>query len=401
MKVSVITSVYNMERYLDRCIASVLSQSFKDFELILLNDGSTDKTGLICEKWADKDERIEYISKDNEGLGASRNLGIQLAKGEYIAFLDADDWIENNFLELMIKTAIRDEADVVISDMCFVNVYDDGINKTISKIRFKEGLIYPENELNYFGKCRTFLCGKLFKKKMFEDNNILLPKHAYEDVSVVPYLMYRSKRTSYVEGALYNYFRNRNGSIINDFKQLNYLTVSLTELFDKFHDEKEVMSNNYSIDCNYSESGIRCALMNLFWGQVCNIWRLTESRFSEENNDDIQNVRNNSIKTFCEYFPEGKGMDEIRYFVDGNQIIRNALMKLLLNSNQITDNIDDARVVICDKKKSYELHNKTVIILNDTKVSGDVDTDEWNITDMLFDRIYNELLCSDKAIKPL
>ena len=395
MQVSIITCVYNMEQYLERCISSVLSQSFDDYELILINDGSTDKTGLICKKWADEDERIKYISKDNEGLGASRNLGIQLAKGEYVAFLDADDWLDPYFLELMIKTAICDEADVVISDMCFVNIYDDGLDKTVSKIRFKEGLIYPENELNYFGKCRTFLCGKIYKRALFTNNHISLPKHAYEDVSVVPYIMYKSKHVSYVEDALYYYYRNRSGSIINDFRQLNYLTDSLTELMCRFRDENEKLSGD---DSNV---WFRCALMNLFWGQVCNIWRLTEGRFSREKYEDIQNVRENAYKKFCEFFPDGRVLDGIKIFIDGNPSIRNALLKILLDSDQITNNTDDAHVIICDKETGYELDNKIVINLIDYDVSGDNETDEWNISDMIFDGIYKNVLCSNKAIKPL
>ncbi|WP_346687337.1 glycosyltransferase family 2 protein [Megamonas hypermegale] len=99
--ISIIVPVYNVEKYLKRCIESMLNQTFKDFELLLLDDGSTDSSGSICDKYAKKDTRIIVKHKKNQGVSATRNLGIDIAKGEYIAFVDSDDWIENDYLEKM------------------------------------------------------------------------------------------------------------------------------------------------------------------------------------------------------------------------------------------------------------------------------------------------------------
>ena len=99
--ISIIVPVYNVEKYLKRCIESILNQTFKNFELLLLDDGSTDSSGSICDKYAKKDNRIIVKHKKNQGVSATRNLGIDIAKGEYITFVDSDDWIENDYLEKM------------------------------------------------------------------------------------------------------------------------------------------------------------------------------------------------------------------------------------------------------------------------------------------------------------
>ena len=101
VSITVIVPIYNVEKYLKRCIESILNQTFKDFELLLLNDGSTDSSGKICDIYASKDNRIVVRHKKNQGVSTTRNLGIDIAKGEYITFIDSDDWIEKDYLEKM------------------------------------------------------------------------------------------------------------------------------------------------------------------------------------------------------------------------------------------------------------------------------------------------------------
>ena len=115
-KISIIVPVYKVERYLENCIESIINQTFKDFELILVDDGSPDRCGLICDNYAKKDERIKVIHKKNEGLSAARNSGIQIAKGEYIAFVDSDDCINKNMYETLYDTAIENKSDIVVCD---------------------------------------------------------------------------------------------------------------------------------------------------------------------------------------------------------------------------------------------------------------------------------------------
>lgn len=115
--ISVIVPAYNEEKRIKKCIDSILNQTFKNFELIIVNDGSTDNTDLIVRQYLNTDKRIKYIDSKNEGQGAARNKGILQAKSKYITFVDSDDTIENNMLELLYNEMIMKKADVVICDL--------------------------------------------------------------------------------------------------------------------------------------------------------------------------------------------------------------------------------------------------------------------------------------------
>lgn len=115
MKVSIIVPVYNAEKYLDRTIANILEQIFSDFELILIDDGSKDTSGEICDKWGKKDSRIKVIHQDNTGVGGARNAGLAVAQGEYIGFVDNDDLIHPQMYEILISIAEKENADIVMS----------------------------------------------------------------------------------------------------------------------------------------------------------------------------------------------------------------------------------------------------------------------------------------------
>ena len=112
--ISIITPVYNSERWLDKCINSVQSQTYKNFELILVNDGSTDNSGEICNKYADKDDRIKVIHTINQGVSSARNQGLELARGDYICFLDSDDAFKENLCEIISNTFDKNDIDIII-----------------------------------------------------------------------------------------------------------------------------------------------------------------------------------------------------------------------------------------------------------------------------------------------
>ena len=114
--VSIIIPVFNTERYLDKCIQSITCQSYEKLEILLINDGSTDGSALICQKWSRRDTRIRYIEKEHSGLGATRNFGIKKALGEYIMFLDSDDWAESCFVEHMYRSITEHNADMAFCD---------------------------------------------------------------------------------------------------------------------------------------------------------------------------------------------------------------------------------------------------------------------------------------------
>lgn len=114
MKVSIIVPIYNVEKYLRTCIDSILSQTYSDFELLLVDDGSPDGCGAICESYAAQDSRVKVIHKENQGLGFARNTGLDYAKGQFICFVDADDWLERNAVECWLKAQEKYDADIVM-----------------------------------------------------------------------------------------------------------------------------------------------------------------------------------------------------------------------------------------------------------------------------------------------
>ena len=241
--VSVIIPVYNVEKYIDRCIQSVVHQTHSNIEIILINDGSTDTSELLCRYWANRDSRIRFFSKENEGLGITRNMGIELATADYIMFVDSDDWIELTIVEKLLKRAIDDNADMVVC-----NRYDykesDGTKVVISN-NFVNRIIYPDIEKEAIYQVTASQWAKLFKKELFKKYDIKQPAHYYED-AVTPVLVALSKIVSYVDEPLYYYVVDRPGSITNDItsvshmveylKTLVYLFKKLS-LFEKYNKE--------------------------------------------------------------------------------------------------------------------------------------------------------------------
>lgn len=205
-KISVIVPVYNVEPFLPRCLNSLRNQSLEDIEILLVDDGSTDASGVICDEYALKDPRIRVIHKPNEGLSAARNEGISKSVSPYIMFVDSDDWVEPGFCEKPYVTAIRSEADVVIFDSC--------IEKN-GKIQKREknkptGIVDAETALRFGGNVAW---NKLYQREVF--NNICYPKgKAYEDVAVTYKILFSAKRIVMIPDTLY-YWVYRKGSITN------------------------------------------------------------------------------------------------------------------------------------------------------------------------------------------
>ncbi len=211
MKLSIIVSVYNVEKYLRECLDSILCQEFSDFELIIVNDGSTDDSLAICNEYKTKDRRIRVIDKSNGGVSSARNAGIDVALGEYIAFVDSDDYIVPSMFNIMLSTMIKDDLDIICADTC---VEMEG--------RLKLNLLYKE-ERRWTGeealheilcdRLDNSSCNKLYRRDLF--STIRYPEgRVFEDVATIYKLVAASRRVGYIPQALYHYKR-RKGSIIS------------------------------------------------------------------------------------------------------------------------------------------------------------------------------------------
>ena len=170
--ISIITPVYNDSKYLDRCIESIINQTFDNFELILVDDGSTDDSGEKCDSWADKDSRIKIIHQKNAGAGAARNVGLTMATGDYIAFVDSDDWIELDMYETLIKL-LQDfpMADIAICDTHWTTSSKANIKRSEDpKICVKEQSELLEEFFRIHGEKSNYgIYNKLIRRHIIRD----------------------------------------------------------------------------------------------------------------------------------------------------------------------------------------------------------------------------------------
>lgn len=166
--ISVIVAVYNVEEYLDECIKSILKQTHQDFELILVNDGSTDQSGAICDLYAKENERIHVIHQENKGPSGARNAGIDQARGMCIAFIDSDDWVHPTYLEVLFQRKITHDADIVACDFKRMQAYEiSDIEEDVNPLQFTK----LESLKALYGPFDTALAmaaGKLYDQKIFK-----------------------------------------------------------------------------------------------------------------------------------------------------------------------------------------------------------------------------------------
>ena len=242
-KVSVIIPVYNTEKYLARCIDSVVSQSFDDIEIICINDASTDNSLEVLKMYAKFDNRINIINKQiNGGLSVARNIGCSIAKGEYLMFVDSDDLISTNAVEILYNNAVQNNSDVVL--FAFVKGSSDILPKSIVGVPECQNLgsfnanTLPANILKLIPL--TTWC-KFYKTQFLKDNSISFYEGIiYEDVPFWAEVFTRAKSIIYVNEPLYFYRENRDGQITKDCGTKLFDIIKCYELVKNIYKE-----NNY------------------------------------------------------------------------------------------------------------------------------------------------------------
>lgn len=210
--ISIITPVYNVEQYLQQCIESIILQDFQDWELILVDDGSTDKSGAICDEYALKEARIRVLHKENTGQADSRNVALQLAKADLIGFVDSDDWIESDMYSVLYHTLIEEQADIAIC-----GYFQDYKDVSEASCTTGEVVVYNQDEaLNLILEdkvIKSFLWDKLFRREVITD---LLPKsYYYEDYATLFKWFINANRIVFCQKPEYHY-RQRKGSTDHD-----------------------------------------------------------------------------------------------------------------------------------------------------------------------------------------
>ncbi len=224
--VSIIVPVYNVERYIDRCIQSILNQTFTDYEVILIDDGSPDNCPVMCDTYAKRDKRICVIHQENSGQAVARNRALDIAKGEYIAFIDSDDWVHPRYLEILLGNARQHSAQISVCDYCTaeaVEPFGTITNKT-SIYTGKE--FVKKSLLDEIKNNAWILCDKLFHRDCFA--TVRMPEgRINEDNAIVYKLLYEVSTVVCTEEPLYYYFRNANSTVHRVFKaaHLDWLLV--------------------------------------------------------------------------------------------------------------------------------------------------------------------------------
>lgn len=208
-KISIIVPVYKVEAYIHHCINSILTQTFTDFEVILINDGSPDKCGEICDYYATIDPRVIVIHKVNGGQASARNAGLDLARGEYIGFVDSDDYIDHDMFELLYKNAKQYNADVT---ECGINIVKDcSIEPIQNNNEFENGdnLVALKGYLN--NGYRNCVWNKLYKKEIFE--TLRFPNKLYEDGFLAFKIYYLTKKYIFIGKSKYYYIQRINSTM--------------------------------------------------------------------------------------------------------------------------------------------------------------------------------------------
>lgn len=274
--VSIIVPIYKVEPYLRRCLDSIVNQTYTKLEIILVDDGSPDGCPQICDEYAAKDNRIIVIHKENGGLSDARNTGLDICKGEYISFVDSDDWVNEKYVETLLRIAAKKNADIAIGEHIKTNGNISRNPKAIFTKTFtsKEGLtlLFGRNNITY-----TISCGKLYKKSLF--TTLRFPKGKYHEDEFTSYILfYNSKKITYTSEILYYYYQ-RAGSIVSTRHPWDVLEY-LEQRYIFFKEKKEF-------------DFLPMLLPPLCWQLLCAYWHQSN-----------ENVGNNYLKRLRFYIKD-------------------------------------------------------------------------------------------------
>ena len=236
VKISIIIPVYNSEKFLEKCLDSLINQTLKDIEIICINDGSKDGSKEILERYARRDNRIILINQENEGLSCARNNGLKIAKGEYLGFVDSDDWVDIDFFEKLYNAAQKTGCEIVAGDF-----YRHGKFLKSQKLKYKkQEIVYNPSEK--FKKANipvyNYIWNKIYKRDKLMALNMLFPVGmVYEDIYWLVKIVFSLNGFATVPNTFY-YYRKNSGSTVNQKNAKNRIDFlnSVKELYQFFKD---------------------------------------------------------------------------------------------------------------------------------------------------------------------
>lgn len=279
--ISVIVPVYNVEEYLDRCCESLVNQSYQNIEIILIDDGAKDKSGVLCDKWQERDRRITCIHKENEGVSAARNEGIRVAKGEYITFVDADDWIDLDTYEVVAEQLMKDQVDIV--KFGYQKVQNGKVigeffplleeNKKFGRQDIQNSILPDTLQMKPLFTSKKVIvsaCMQVFRRSLLVENKIWFHKVLNEDPLFSLEAMSKANSCLVIKKAFYHY-DTRLGSATQQY--INKMYDGKLEMYRKY---KRVVEEN-----NSSEEVMRrleLYYINCIYGCINNECRKVSNR---------------------------------------------------------------------------------------------------------------------------
>lgn len=226
--ISVIIPIYKVEEYLSKCIDSVINQTYKNLEIILVDDGSPDNCPKMCDEWAKNDNRIKVIHKKNGGLSDARNAGIDIAKGEYLTFIDSDDYIDNEYISTLCYLIKKYNSDISMVDIKRVfdngKIYNTSNNEefVMTQEEFFEKMLYGERDLD------NSASAKLYKKELFNDVKYPVGR-LYEDTATTYKIIFKSNQIPVLSKSLYNYAIRSTSIVQGNFSQKKLEIIDSTK----------------------------------------------------------------------------------------------------------------------------------------------------------------------------
>lgn len=224
--ISVIVPIYNVEAYLPECIESILNQTYANFECILVDDGSPDRCGAICDEYAKRDSRIKVIHQPNRGVSEARNTGLDAANGQYISFVDSDDWIKPEMLEVLFE--ITQKYQVQIADAIVLRGAEIQDDRIVVSSGQEMMLRYMRDDLNAFTHSASAYWSpfpKLFEASLWKDPQARFPRNmVYEDLQTIPYVYFHADRAALISKPLY-YYRMRENSTMHSKTSPDIVTI--------------------------------------------------------------------------------------------------------------------------------------------------------------------------------
>ena len=266
--ISIIVPIYNVEEYLENCLISIQNQTYKNIEVLMVNDGSKDDSISIMERFANNDKRFVVIRKENGGLSDARNFGMDYAKGQYFLFIDGDDIIEKEMVEVMLGKAITEDCEIVACDMLYQ--YPDGSSKLASGGSFTKASFSENHDLILVNNSA---CNKLYHRSLFDDISFIKGLW-YEDLATIPVLLAKANSVYKVDAPYYIYVQ-RGGSIVHTAnKKIFDIYTSIEyvkEYFSRYHLDSSIINQLYIIHAldlttlrikDFDDKGIRAEYLS-------------------------------------------------------------------------------------------------------------------------------------------